>query len=137
MSAPEILARCQRVRRSGDGWVAQCPAHADRNPSLSIRESEAKIQLHCFVGCTVETIGAALKIKISDLLAVPGAVQAKSRAVRDAKRQIADLRSGLTSRERVLPLTVVYCERENQDAGIARALAVEGELVQAVPADPQ
>jgi hypothetical protein len=139
MTAPEILARCQRVHRSGDGWVALCPAHADRNPSLSIRESEAKILLHCFAGCTVETICAALKIKISDLFAGPGAVQPKSRMVWDAERQIADLRSRLTPRERALAVTVVYCESENLDAGIARAhaLAVEGELVQAVLADSQ
>jgi hypothetical protein len=139
MTVTEILTRCQRVHRSGEGWVAQCPGHADRSPSLSIRESEAKILLHCFAGCTVETICAALKIKISDLFALPGAVQPKSRMARDAERQIADLRSRLTPRERILPVTVVYCERQNLDAGIARALAlaVEGELVQAVPADPQ
>jgi hypothetical protein len=58
----------------------------------------------------------------------------KPRAVLDAEKQIADLRSRITPRERVLPVTIVYCDPENLDEGIARALAlaVEGEMVQAV-----
>ena len=36
-----------------------------------------------------------------------------------------------------MPVTVVYCDVENLEAGIARAIAlsVEGEIVQAVLAD--
>ncbi|HZP33627.1 MAG TPA: CHC2 zinc finger domain-containing protein [Candidatus Acidoferrales bacterium] len=139
MNASEILDRLQQVRPSRDGWIARCPSHQDRNPSLSVREREGKLLLHCFAGCTVEVICAALKIRVSDLFAENGTVEPKPRMVREAERQIADLRSRLTPRERVLSVTVVYCERENLDAGIARALAlaVEGELVQAVLADAQ
>jgi hypothetical protein len=135
----EILLRLKGVRHSPQGWMAQCPAHGDRNPSLSIRDGEGTILLHCFAGCTVEAICAALRIKITDLFAVRGTVQPRPRMVQDAERQIADLRSRLTPRERVLPVTVVYCEPENLNAGIARALAlaVEGEMVQAVLADSQ
>jgi hypothetical protein len=73
-------------------------------------------------------------LKLSDLFSEPGTVQPKRREVIRAEKQIADLRSRLTPRERVLPVTVVYCDPENLDAGIARALAlaVEGEIVQAV-----
>ena len=139
MNVEMLLLRLKGVRHSPQGWMAQCPAHQDRNPSLSIREGEGKILLHCFAGCTVEAICVALGIKTSDLFAVPGTIQPRPRMVRDAERQIADLRSRLTPRERVLPITVVYCETENLNAGIARALglAVEGELVQAVLADSQ
>jgi hypothetical protein len=38
MNVEAILARLQAVRRSGRGWVAHCPAHEDRSPSLSVRE---------------------------------------------------------------------------------------------------
>ena len=139
MKTTEILSRLKGVRHARQGWIAQCPAHEDRNPSFSIREGEGKILLHCFAGCTVEAICVALEIKTSDLFGVPGTIQSKPRVVRDAEQQIADLRSRLTPRERVLPVTVVYCESANLGAGSARAiaLAVEGELVQAVLADPQ
>jgi hypothetical protein len=136
----EQLVEHLHARRVGRGWIARCPAHEDRSPSLSIREGEgSRVLLHCFAGCTVESICDALKIKLSDLFSEPGAVQPKPHAVREAEKQIASLRNRLTPRERVLPVTVVYCDPDNLDVGIARALAlaVEGELVQAVLADSQ
>jgi hypothetical protein len=36
MTTDDILARLKGVHRSGDGWMARCPAHDDQNPSLSI-----------------------------------------------------------------------------------------------------
>lgn len=73
-------------------------------------------------------------IKVVDLFNGSGTVQSKPQVVREAEKQIQNLRSRLTPRERVLDVTVVYVDRENIDAGIARALAlaVEGEIVQAV-----
>jgi hypothetical protein len=133
MTAAEV-ARCLHARRTGAGWIARCPAHPDRAPSLSIREGDGgRILLHCFTGCTVEAICAALRIKLSDLFFQSGVVQPKPRVLVEAERQIQNLRSRLTPRERVLPVTVVYCEPENLDMGISRALAlaVEGEIVQA------
>jgi len=139
MKAEEISDRLH-ARPSGAGFIARCPSHADRSPSLSIREGQAgRALVHCFAGCTVESICDALRIKVSDLFSAPRTAEPKSRAVREAEKQIASLRSRLTPRERVLPITAVYCDPENLDAGIARALAlaVEGELVQAVLADSQ
>jgi len=41
-------------------WKAQCPAHEDKNPSLSITEQPGRILLHCHAGCSFEAIiGAA------------------------------------------------------------------------------
>jgi hypothetical protein len=139
MTAGELAARLH-ARRTGSGWMARCPAHPDKIPSLSIAEGEAgRVLLKCFAGCSVESICVALKIKLSDLFCESGTYKPKSRIVRDAERQIQNLRSRLTPRERALPVTVVFCSRENLDAGIARALAlaVEGELVQAVLEDSQ
>jgi hypothetical protein len=135
MPVAEVLSRLKMVRRSRAGWIARCPAHQDRSPSLSIREGDGgRILLHCFAGCTVEAICVALRIKLSDLFSRSGAVQPKPTAVREAEKQIQNLRSRLTPRERVLPVTVVCCEPENLDVGIswALALAVEGEIVQAM-----
>ncbi len=62
MTRPEEIARALKGRRSGRGWVARCPAHADRNPSLSIGSaSDGRLLLHCFAGCAFEDILDALQ----------------------------------------------------------------------------
>lgn len=133
MTAPQILARLQRVRRSGDGWIAQCPAHQDRSPSLSIREGDRKILLHCFAGCPVEDVCLAIGINIRDLFSdsIP-ANKPEPPIVRAVARELAGFRSRLTPANRERPVTVVLASRDSIDTAIARALAltVEGELVQ-------
>lgn len=67
MSIDDLLSRLNRVHKTRDAWTAQCPAHADRNPSLSIAERDGKILLHCHVGCLVQEIVKALGLRMSDL----------------------------------------------------------------------
>lgn len=56
----EAIAHELHGRRSGVGWVARCPAHDDRTPSLSIDERDGKILIHCFSGCEQRAVIAAL-----------------------------------------------------------------------------
>jgi len=35
---------------SGGGYLALCPCHPDKDPSLSINEEDGKLLVHCF-GC--------------------------------------------------------------------------------------
>ncbi|MFH1476125.1 MAG: phage/plasmid primase, P4 family [Verrucomicrobiota bacterium] len=64
----ELVTRLN-AQKNGSGWMAQCPAHADRNPSLSISEGrEGRILLKCFAGCSNEKIVSAMKLKMSDLM---------------------------------------------------------------------
>ena len=59
MMFDEILERFQ-AKRVGAGYMAQCPAHEDRNPSLSIVEKVGRILLKCQAGCeTREVLGSA------------------------------------------------------------------------------
>lgn len=61
ISADDVLPRLAGVRPCGDGWIAPCPAHPDRRPSLSIREGDdGKLLLKCFAGCSFEAILDAL-----------------------------------------------------------------------------
>lgn len=54
--------------KSKNGYMTCCPAHEDKNPSLSISEdSKGKVLINCFAGCTPEAICKALAIKTSDL----------------------------------------------------------------------
>lgn len=41
------------ARPTGEGqWLARCPAHADRTPSLAIRDGEGgRVLVRCWAGC--------------------------------------------------------------------------------------
>ncbi len=65
-----VLDSLEHVRRGGAGYTARCPAHDDRNPSLSIREAEdGTVLLHCHAGCRFEDICAALGLQPRELFA--------------------------------------------------------------------
>lgn len=48
-------------------WVAQCPAHEDRNPSLSITQQSGKVLLYCYAGCATARILEVLDLEWCDL----------------------------------------------------------------------
>lgn len=74
MLVDALLAKLKKVKRLGDGsYLALCPAHADRVPSLHITLSEdSKILLKCQAGCQTETIVASLGITMADLFTEGG-----------------------------------------------------------------
>ena len=50
-----------KVVPKGDGYMANCPAHDDKTPSLSIKRGDtAAVVVTCFAGCEFETIRAKL-----------------------------------------------------------------------------
>ena len=73
MTVEPILAKLCKVRREGNGWKALCPAHADKNPSLSVRQVDGKALIHCHAGCSTEAILSALGIEARDLFEDVGA----------------------------------------------------------------
>lgn len=59
-------------KRHGDAWSARCPAHDDRDPSLSIGiGTDARVLLHCHAGCPAETIVGTLGLAMRDLMPTP------------------------------------------------------------------
>ena len=68
-----ILPALDKVRNRGaNSWMACCPAHDDKNPSLSIKETtDGDVLLHCFAGCGVDDVVAALGLGMSDLFSKP------------------------------------------------------------------
>ena len=61
MSVDKLLNGLQKVKRTGNSsWMACCPAHDDRSPSLSIKDNgDGKLMLKCFAGCeTIDVLGA-------------------------------------------------------------------------------
>jgi hypothetical protein len=62
-----VIARLEGVRRNGSQWKALCPAHADKNPSLSVSEKNGKILLNCLAGCPTEKVLDAAGLGWKDL----------------------------------------------------------------------
>lgn len=69
MSLDTLLSRLDKVRQTGPGrWSANCPSHDDKSPSLSIRElDDGRILVHCFTGCPVSDVLAAVGLEFADL----------------------------------------------------------------------
>ena len=64
----QILAKLPDAKKSGTGWSARCPAHEDRQPSLSIAEGEdGRALVKCHAGCSLDAICAAVGLKPTDL----------------------------------------------------------------------
>jgi len=57
----ESIAKRLAGHRSGACWMACCPSHDDRNPSLSLRDAEGKVLVHCHAGCSQEVVIDALR----------------------------------------------------------------------------
>lgn len=66
--AERLLSRID-ARHAGKGrWMACCPAHDDRSPSLSIHECEdGRVLVHCFSGCPADDVVAAVGLSLADL----------------------------------------------------------------------
>lgn len=69
MSVEKILSRLNKVKPTGRGaYVACCPAHNDKTPSLAITANDdGRILINCFAGCETESVLDAISLKIEDL----------------------------------------------------------------------
>lgn len=69
MSAHNLISRLSGVRATGkDRWVAKCPSHEDRSPSLSITDRDGRVLVHCFGGCETEDVLGAVGLRFSDIM---------------------------------------------------------------------
>ena len=60
----ETIARALGGRRAGGTWMARCPAHDDREPSLSITDGRnGKVLVRCHAGCDQDDVIAALRLR--------------------------------------------------------------------------
>jgi hypothetical protein len=52
-----LLDRLDGVKRKGNQWMALCPHHNDRRPSLSIGvRDNGKLLINCLAGCATEDV---------------------------------------------------------------------------------
>jgi hypothetical protein len=60
----EAVAKALGGRKAGAAWMAQCPAHEDREPSLSIAQgNNGKVLVRCHAGCEQHRVIAALRAR--------------------------------------------------------------------------
>ncbi len=87
MTLDAFLSRLDGVRRYGDKAMARCPAHDDREASLSVKKShDGRVLLHCHAGCSVERVVAALELTMRDLMPDNGPDSARGRRGRGSYR---------------------------------------------------
>jgi putative DNA primase/helicase len=58
----ETIAKALGGHKAGGGWMARCPAHDDRKPSLAIRDADdGKVLVRCHAGCDQEQVIGTLR----------------------------------------------------------------------------
>ena len=69
MPIDKLLPKLKKAKAAKAGkWIACCPAHDDKSPSLKITEtSDAVVLLKCWAGCTAAEIVASLGLELRDL----------------------------------------------------------------------
>jgi AAA domain len=64
-----LAAKTGYPARNSGNWP--CPAHEDRDPSLSITNGDGKVVIHCHAGCSVNDVLAAADLTMRDLFDAP------------------------------------------------------------------
>lgn len=74
MGIDALLSRLDGLRQGSgpDRWIARCPAHDDRSPSLSVRLADnGSILVKCFADCSAIDIMGTLGLSMTDLFPEP------------------------------------------------------------------
>lgn len=69
MNLDHIRDRLQGVRGSGSSFMAKCPTHEDRSPSLSVKDAGDRVLINCHAGCNTEDVLSAIGLTWSDTFA--------------------------------------------------------------------
>ena len=67
MNVQELLSRLEHVSGGKGKWMACCPAHNDKSPSLAVSEGDDRVLVHCFAGCETTDVTAAIGLNVADL----------------------------------------------------------------------
>ena len=90
MNSPldNLLTRLDKVKRQGRGYIACCPAHRDRTPSLSILEADdGRVLVHCFSGCSAADVVAAVGLELKDLFTDSGLSASQKKRLVNARQR--------------------------------------------------
>lgn len=98
-----VLDRLDRPRKNGHGWMARCPAHDDRSPSLSISEGDdGRVLLHCFGGCSAHDVLQSVGLDWKDIF--PGKL--------DTAAKIEYVKKSATQAKKDAEFALLFAEQE-------------------------
>lgn len=79
LDASQILDKLVSPKQqSKNVWVAKCPSHEDREPSLTVTETCDRLLVHCHAGCDIRDILKSLDISYKDLFFDSGESSSKN-----------------------------------------------------------
>jgi DNA primase len=131
MNAQDVLDRLKKVTGSKGKWIACCPAHQDKSPSLAVTETDDRVLVHCFSGCDTQNVTAAIGLNVADLFynKLAGAEMTERKrqrfeeVLKSERTQVAII-NAVEKVER--PLTIH--ERNRRSLGQQRINKIEGAL---------
>ena len=131
MNALDVLDRLEQVTGGKGKWMACCPAHQDKSPSLAITKADDRVLVYCFAGCETSDVTAAIGLNVGDLFydklaggeLTEGKRKRYGEALKNERFQVAIMNS-VERNER--PLTTL--ERERRLLGQQRINKIEGAL---------
>ena len=86
-AATRVLDHLEKVKSNGQNkWLALCPAHDDRNPSLQVTDVGGRTLVHCFAGCETHDVLSHLSLQMRDLFDSPTELEYRYDNGRTAKR---------------------------------------------------
>lgn len=88
-----VLAALERhgshIKGSGGRrFTAQCPAHEDRNPSLSIADGDDRVLIKCHAGCATDQVVRALGLEWRELFEPDDAFAERQHRRRDEREPV-------------------------------------------------
>jgi DNA primase len=126
----ETIARALGGHRAGATWMARCPVHEDRSPSLSISAGkDGKVLVRCHAGCDQRDLIAALRKR--------GLWQATGRASRIAsnhRRRIVEEPDAEALKRSAAALAIWQASQAAEETPVASYLHARGLDLPALPA---
>jgi len=120
----KVLPHLEMKRQTGpNSWVARCPAHDDRSPSLSIKEADDySLLVHCFAGCETQAVIRCWGMEFSDLYKPDEHIQ---RFKQGNHKQSRRDRLTLAQAQGAANLVSVYANRLADDPKLVEALGLD------------
>lgn len=131
MTADTILSRLDNVKQTGpDRWIACCPAHADKSPSMTIRALEdGRVLIHDFAGCSALEILDAVGLDWSALHPPRDTSKPSTRKARPVPH--ADALRCLAHEAWVVLICAAQIERGELPADLSRLTTAVGRIATA------
>ena len=95
MKIGEFVTHLEGVKTTPKGYVACCPAHDDRHPSLVVTETTDKLLIHCWAGCRSCDVLAAMGLDYPTFSLITAKQKERHLAQADVNRNPSHAMTGI------------------------------------------